>query len=324
MLGAGDQCFRVVHQVYDRGISDQLAHYCSGVWEQSCAIEENDADDGACDDLNNCYILHTLVHCCCHDIHNSLRWAHQTVFGDAQLLRSVYVSVAALRVGSMYAAEHVLEWLQEVLVPISGESCRPCSELEMFWNMLCVDVDVVTVLLKYQLYYDNEKLYVHEEVLQEEGAFDEVSMALLSVWKFSAFSESRWVSLGTCCRTVTAAFALGFESVFSWMCERKVLSEYELHGAGKLDSKGREFMWVIGLSSGVADGMLLAALADNRIAAQADELQHSVVEEVIAMQSVPWTLWLMLSQHLPECTAQRLRDSCIRCVLISSAFLKYR
>jgi len=310
------------HQVYDRGISDQMALYVSGVWH-SLGDESLEVDAWSMSHAEN-YNLHTMVHCACHDIHNSLKWSHFSLFNDKQLLKSVYIAVSALRMSSLHAASHVLDWFQTALFPRDLAHLVPAADLTGVWTVLGVDADVLEVLVKYRAWFRGSRLEVHDEAVNMEGALEELSVAILSVWKYTAFAESRWATLGHCPRVVMGGVVLGFESMFAWLCDRGVLTEYEQHGVERLDAKGREFLCVLALSSSISDSMLLAVLADNRVAQQAEVLEHGVAEEVLYTDALPLSIWELLSSQLGSTGAPRLRDLCIRSAFISAAFLKYR
>ena len=46
---------------------------------------------------------------------------------------------------------------------------------------------------------------------------ESVSACLMSVWRFRKFSESRWLTLGTTCRTLVAAVATEFDNLFRYI-----------------------------------------------------------------------------------------------------------
>lgn len=43
---------------------------------------------------------------------------------------------------------------------------------------------------------------------------ESIATTLLAVWRFRKFTESRWLTVGTSCRTLVAAVILGFDDLF--------------------------------------------------------------------------------------------------------------
>eukprot|EP00971_Amphidinium_carterae_P253930 5041297-Amphidinium_carterae.1 len=125
-----------------------MALYVSGVWNS--LAEESLEEDAWSRSLADNFNLHTMVHCACHDIHNSLKWAHFSLFNDKQLLKSVYIAVSALRVSSLYAASHVLDWFQTALYPRALENLVPAEHLRGVWTVLGIEDEVIEVLVKYR------------------------------------------------------------------------------------------------------------------------------------------------------------------------------
>eukprot|EP00971_Amphidinium_carterae_P110451 2188098-Amphidinium_carterae.1 len=64
--------------------------------------------------------------------------------------------------------------------------------------------------------------------MQSARAMEELSVALVEVWSFKAFTASRWLTIGACYRTLLASQLTGFKSVVDWLSGRGLLPAYEL------------------------------------------------------------------------------------------------
>eukprot|EP00971_Amphidinium_carterae_P344645 6485156-Amphidinium_carterae.1 len=73
--------------------------------------------------------------------------------------------------------------------------------------------------------------------MQSARAIEDLSAALVEVWRFKAFTASRWLAIGACCRTLLAAQLTGFKSVVDWLSGRGLMPTYELQGYRSMDSE---------------------------------------------------------------------------------------
>eukprot|EP00971_Amphidinium_carterae_P134578 2667222-Amphidinium_carterae.1 len=114
--------FRVIHQVYDRAIGQDVADFISGL-VQSCSDDEGVSVSGIQGDRSELRVLHTFTNCSCHDAHNALKWSYQAQFPSSDLLKLVYAGIASMRVCSMGCLAHIGDWLLDVVRPRIESEC---------------------------------------------------------------------------------------------------------------------------------------------------------------------------------------------------------
>ena len=88
----------ITRQVHDRGVALPLRQAIAGL-RRNHFIAMAEAEEKTSDNVD---MLHwtTSVGCSAHDARNSLRWAHQTVFGaNKELLKRLYVGIRSLQTG---------------------------------------------------------------------------------------------------------------------------------------------------------------------------------------------------------------------------------
>ena len=105
----------ISHQVGDRGGSKQLRHVVSGQRAKTMHESRAGASNLPVEDV----VTHwsTSVGCAAHDLHNSLRWAHQVVFNHPkEVLSNLYAAMATFKGSQVMAVRHLGQWLQRVVV----------------------------------------------------------------------------------------------------------------------------------------------------------------------------------------------------------------
>ena len=72
-------------------------------------------------------------------------------------------------------------------------------EREEFWRSLSVDSEVVELVVKMGLWWDDDSghLVVLDKWGGQHDIFQRIQDGLLGVWEFKTFTDSRWVTVGT-------------------------------------------------------------------------------------------------------------------------------
>ena len=179
------------HQVYDRGVSTNLAHYLSGYVSQNQAgrtrSSASDSNPGQEQEWQELFFLRTHVGCACHDAHNALKWGHFSQFEDGKLQQAVYVGVSALRTGFLHAVDQLSSWLSDVLVPCSADMLPSEEELQCLWRTLGLEPSLVETLVGMRVLYVDGHLRVSQEAMERSDTdwMQDLSAALLSAWRFA-------------------------------------------------------------------------------------------------------------------------------------------
>eukprot|EP00971_Amphidinium_carterae_P348194 6490371-Amphidinium_carterae.2 len=118
---------------------------------------------------------------------------------------------------------------------------------------------------------------------------------------------------------------LGHESIFQAMRDRKLITEYELHGFAKLDLVGVKFLVSTAFISYVSEGFILSAvMRDNRVALNAVQLWGDMQAEVQYLEGIGWAMWQLFATVVPHCDARELRHTVLQGAFSSVSYLMHR
>ena len=109
---------------------------------------------------------------------------------------------------------------------------------------------------------------------------DRVTVALLHVWKFRKFSDSRWVTLGPSMRTLLASLLLGLKEYVDYCIGVAKCKPYYIKGLRRLDDRVKRMLGMAATASFVSDATLLATLEDDRLAVRVAEIDRLAEEEM--------------------------------------------
>ena len=197
--------------------------------------------------------------------------------------------------------------------------------LYAMWSDLGLEPKVAEELGALGLLYEHDAVWVRPEL---EGSTDLVARvhgAFVSVMKFRKFSESRWVSVGSCSRSLVAAQLIGLPALVQAVRDSP-LSQYYIHGYWDwLTSDSLKYGVVAALSGRVVDAALIMILEDDRIAGRGHELEAAMQEEWEWLTSIPDTTWHRLSVMVSKSgPPENIRVDCIIATQASYAFLHWR
>ena len=311
---------QIRHQVHDRAVGLQMVCALSGFWcLQSVESREPQAHAPA-PGCSNLFQWHTYVGCAAHDCHNALKWAHQSLFADAALLEAVYVAISAIR-SSYYTCTDVLgSWLQQCLQPTDTNSLPDEEDLYMLWCVLGTESGLARTLAALRLLWRGGRLLIKEDVVQRKTFLEEVSTALLSLWRFPAFTASRWCTMGASCRCLAAGLLTGYGHLLQHMRNAGVVGDYVWNGFQRLDQRAIEFVFVLGPSAYLSETFLAQVLHDPRVACTQGKLRSGIEDEFAFLEFLPRKIWAFLADR-SGMPAESLRSKVLSAAMISWAFI---
>eukprot|EP00971_Amphidinium_carterae_P327905 6459499-Amphidinium_carterae.1 len=285
---------RMFHQTYDRGVGQALLHVVSG--HQRMHHVNADGSSIAVGAAGKVSIhLHSYNFCAAHDGQNSLKWGVASLFQDKDAVKNLYVAVMSQRSCYYKAVTMLWEFIQTVLVLVPRSQCASAEVLKELWTCLGVDASLSEVLSeRMRLQWKGGKLLVLDTYLSEEGASEELTAALLELWKFPCFNAGRWCSVGPSTRGLIRALLSGGGKVIHWLRARGHLSDYYAGGFDKLDVDLQKRVLVACLSSYLSESFLAHVLEDNRLAKNFDEVLSTVIDEFGFLASISMEVMNML------------------------------
>ena len=116
----------------------------------------------------------TEVGCACHDGHNAVTWAHQTLFsGNKVLLENIYAGIAACKRNCPQALVGLPSWLVKVVDPHPDAVLASAEDLREFWTQAGAPADLVDVLCDMRLTWcPHKQAFLVREVPQAAERLD--------------------------------------------------------------------------------------------------------------------------------------------------------
>ena len=261
--------------------------------------------------------------CALHDAHNSLKWAMYSSFTDKEMMRDIYIGFESLRRSSDLLSKNIFEWLGQHLHPCEDRGAEWTEARLQLWMDLGVDPETSVLLAQQlQLQWDGQRMHHLQGAFSDGDLPESVASALLAVWRFAHFSESRWLTVGTSCRTMVAAHLTGIASLVKHI-KKVETSLFFLRGFDRLVASRLEFMVTCAVASRVAEGVQTVLMRDNRVAKIADSLWDTAAKEVKSAISIPDSTYALLGK-LCDRPGAAVKDDCINAAHISFHFFHRR
>ena len=220
-------------------------------------VAEADPGDAHADCL-----WHSTVGCACHDAHNALRWAVQLSQGEPDLVKNIFIGLATVRKLFFTMVGFMDRWLPLVAEGVDAHALPMSATLEAAYSLFGADEEQVKVLVSARLHWnpDSGRLLVHQDFLAQPDAVSQISAVLLDIWRYPAFSASRWVTFGTSAKRFALAVMTGMMSLVEYVVQQGGLSDYEASGAAFLSAEERRWCCHVGLVATVPDTFLLGGV----------------------------------------------------------------
>ena len=254
--------------------------------------------------------------CCIHDVHNALKWSISEVLKDQELTGKMWKVLASLRGGFQELATHVAAW---VTAHLSFQDWD-FEHREFLWTMLGLSAEWVEVMSDLHIRWQGDRLCVAKAHLYNERVVSLVVAALMRVWQFREWTDSRWLTIGPSSRTMVAALLLGLEGLVEWVLKQPGVSSYRLGGFGSMDAAARDAFCLIAGTAFVSDAALALFMDDDRVPRCMEALQRELHDEVRYVTMLPLPVWEVVAS-LSSKTAQGLRSDCVGAAHKQAAFL---
>ena len=125
------------------------------------------------------------------------------------------------------------------------------------WVLLGLSPSLCDQLVDLELRWEFGSLCVHARHRDDTTIIQRIEMILLMVWDFREWTDSRWLTLGPCCRSLRAATLLGLDSLVHYTLQQPHVSGFQL-GMYEFDQDIANFVTQVAASSHVSDAALAA------------------------------------------------------------------
>lgn len=287
--GLGHRGILVHHYAFDRAVYSALVMRF-GAWHDLRHTQRPD-NGNACIQSELLWLTEWIVAtgCCCHDVHNSLKWSVHALFQNESMIKDLFVVVESLRNSYSLLVAHLPKWLRRSVRFVAPQANT--TFLHTLWTSLQIDSEVVDVLVSLELRWSGDRLEVCNRFEDDPHLMHMLSGALLHLWRFRKFCDSRWITVGVTCRTLVIGLLTGLHDTVRYIREETTASDYYIHGFARLIESLREFISIVAFGSVVSDALLCCLLEDDRVAGRVDELEAALTEEVQWLLSLPGHVW---------------------------------
>jgi hypothetical protein len=236
---------------------------------------------------------HTSSGCALHDTHGGFRRGFSDYAGDPQNLKDAWHVIQSFRDSMNDIAQGIAEWLPTVLSFRVWDMCEDSQRI--LWEALGLEPEVISVQLQLQLRWQDDRLCIHPSARDDPEAPQAIATTLLSIWRIKEWTESRWGTMGSSCRSAVLAMVTGLPSLIACLRRKPGASEYYLSGWSKLSESVRTMFLLGALGSWVTDGIMAVLFDDDRLPMVINNIDDDVACELAWLAGFPEDVWVFLA-----------------------------
>lgn len=255
-----------------------------------------------------------------HDAMNGYEWGLRPFVGP-ESMKDIYISVCSVRNSYDQLMLHIEAWIVGVLA--FGEPVVSEEFCQTLWCLLGLEPDVIVILVRYRAHWRDGRLLIDSSHKNDSDLIDSLVFALVGVWRFVRFSESRWLSLGPTSRALVAGEVTGISSLIEFVRKRPGASEYYIHGWDRRGKSGNAICVIAALAGGPAESFLEGLLQDDRIALNILMLEDGVRAALRRLEALDMQIFEYLAT-LTNKTAMELYTCVLQAARTSVAFFTFR
>ena len=214
-----------------------------------------------------------------HDAHNATQWALSPCSADMKdTLKALFLAVDALRkcYGTLVKVLPVFVANNLAYRAPTGSE----DEVRQWWTAIGTGSDMVEELTDLGLEWVDGKLYVNQAHEGSPGIDKRVRSALLYIFKFKRFTNSRWATIGCSMQSLAASLSVGLAEVMRQVKEHPEASSMYVNHWALFEGDCRTFCAVATLSCGVGDAVLYELLEDDRVVDRLGVFEEAARREV--------------------------------------------
>jgi hypothetical protein len=188
-------------------------------------------------------------------------------------MKRLYVGVESLRNSYSQILRFMPRLIAEiVLAPVAD--CMDAQLLRDIWTTLCVEESLATELVQLRLFFHGGRLHGTADILGLDTFADRIAYCLAALWRFTKFSESRWISVGSATKRIGCAILSGIDRVVELIQDDPTESNWHINGWSDLGLDGRTFVLTAAVSCCVSDVLLKHMLKDSRLPKTVDTVER--------------------------------------------------
>ena len=251
--------------------------------------------------------------CGLHSIHNSFTWGISEILqGNDSMLDDLFIVLSSLRNGYKHLQTHLSSFLVDH-VEFSDIGVGR-DDLYSFWSCLDLPPELGSLLADSGVFWRDDRFYVDPAYKDDQDILTWLYDAVMTAFRFKKYSTSRWLTVGSSCRTLLASLALGLDRLHEVCILDPKVSNYYLNGFSKLSTDMRRFIVVAALSSRPAEALGISVLEDDRAVRQIVTYENILAEEMNWLKGGPEPVWQLLSlASISGSPCSAIRNDCLDC-----------
>ena len=306
------------HYVADRAALSSLTKLLA----QRHRLHHVRRDHGQANPLHRLLDWVVITGCSLHDIHRSFRWGLAMHMAESSWVSDVFCVVEAVRHTFDALKLHIFGFVQDHLQCHESIDEHPGPADMEFWPCVGVDASWMDVFQTMQPFWHDDALHVIGSNHDLQTVTEDVCRCLLYLCRFQQFTESRWLTVGTCCRFLAGAFSMGLEKLVARMRDDPLTSQFHLAAWDRPSQEWRKHVVIAAVSSHIPDAALTFVLADDRLCGRREELRTCISEELAWLQGLGPTTWSRLAALCADSiSVDELKEVCLLTSLSSAGYI---
>lgn len=273
------------------------------------------------------YLMEWPIHipCVLHDLQNAQKWSLLHWFSDSALLKDIHIGIESLRNGYDLLLKHLAGFICRRLEFV--DSCQLPSEdiAHQLWATLGAEPEVLEYMVTHGVIFKEGRLLIDRRC-KDAFKLDDLTGALLALWRFRPFTDSRWLTLGRASRPIAAGFITGLATFVGEIIAMPHESNFYIGGFRRLlEDVPKEFIMTTAVTSWVLDEVFEVVLADDRLLRMHEQVTEVLRDEVEHLGDIAEEVWELLVAGIGgEVPAEHLRSGVIAAGHIAYGFFWFR
>ena len=199
------------------------------------------------------------------------------------------------------------------------------EESSPVWSALGLPADVLDkVAAEWRLLWSGGRLQLASSCCENPHILEELSDIFVATVSIQKYTESRWLTVGRSCRSLSLSLLMGLDSLVEHTLAKQT-GDCPLKGFRQLAADdNREFTVVCGMASYVADSVLELLLEDPRAGLQLDTWILAAQEYLSWLSEWEPAWWACLARRAlgDQGNGRQLQDKVLQAAFVSMAFMQ--
>jgi hypothetical protein len=259
------------------------------------------------------------VACFAHHGHNALKWGIRDFIDDKVTTKACWVTLASLRNSFDLLVTFLPRWLASRLRFMDYDK----GDLKQLWTLLGENEKWIEILSRLQIRFRDGCLFLAAALEHDNSAVEQATSALLHLWRFKAWSDSRWCGIGPTSRSMLGCLFCGLGDLVSTIMACPSTSKYYISGFNQLSKRVLELMVLVSCSGRLSENFVALLLEDDRLPLRLPVIDETLANDQEYIANLPA---FILSEFSVLCgvPARKLRSSIMERLLIQRGYLEVR